>query len=159
MRRHTRHPGRAGHADVAMQLHVPRSAHSQSRLHPPTEPPTRPEISLDMQGSIRTLLTALRSTVAIPPQVEEAMRMVPRSLFLPPGQAALAWQARPVLPSGHSIILGSPQAEALALQVRNVFAVWAYRSSTRQLHMHVLLTKRAKMLSMHDVLPGSIYAG
>ena len=116
-------------------------------------------ISLDMQGSIRTLLTALRSTVAIPPQVEEAMCMVPRSLFLPPGQAALAWQARPVLPSGHSIILGSPQAEALALQVRNVVAVWAYSSSTRQLHVHVLLTKRAKMLSMHDVLPGSIYAG
>ena len=74
-----------------------------------------------VQGSIGTLLTALRSTVAISPAVEEAMRMVPRSLFLPPGQGALAWQARPVLPSGLSLILGSPQAEALALQVGACF--------------------------------------
>ena len=47
--------------------------------------------------------------------------MVPRSLFLPHGQGALAWQARPVLPSGLSLILGSPQAEALALQVGACF--------------------------------------
>ena len=104
--------------------------------HPPTPPPcpvvqpapvphagrTSQRSRLWVQGSIGTLLTALRSTVAISPAVEEAMRMVPRSLFLPPGQAALAWQARPVLPSGHSLILGSPQAEALALQVGACFA-------------------------------------
>ena len=55
--------------------------------------------------------------MSITSQVEEAMRLVPRSMFLPVGHDALAWQARPVLPSGNAIILGSPQAEALALQV------------------------------------------
>ena len=94
--------------------------HAEEQPSIPSSHPTTLPLSytcVRAQDNVRSLLSTLRSSVAIPAQVEEAMRMVPRSMFLPPGQAALAWQARPVLPSGHSLILGSPQAEALALQV------------------------------------------
>ena len=70
-----------------------------------------------LQNNVTTLLNGLRASVAVPAELEEAMRMVPRSAFLPPNQAAEAWLPKPVMAAGGPpIVLGSPQAEILALQ-------------------------------------------
>ena len=71
-----------------------------------------------LQNSVTMLVNSLRASMTLPADLEEAMRMVPRSAFLPHNQAAEAWLPKPVMAAGGPpIVLGPPQAEMLALQV------------------------------------------
>ena len=97
----------------------------------------------ELQNSVTTLINSLRATMTVPPDLEEAMRMVPRSAFLPHSQAAEAWLPKPVMAAGGPpIVLGPPQAEMLALQVGGALLhcqLW---------HVHVAACQCSAMDSM-----------
>ena len=71
-----------------------------------------------LQMNISMLVSGLHVSLSLQPNLEEAMRIVPRSAFLPPSQAAEAWLSKAVMAAGGPpIVLGPPAAEMLALQV------------------------------------------
>ncbi|KAK9786899.1 hypothetical protein WJX73_000622 [Symbiochloris irregularis] len=70
-----------------------------------------------LQMNISMLVSGLQVSLSLQPHLEEAMRVVPRSAFLPPQQAAEAWLPKAVMAAGGPpIVLGPPAAEMLALQ-------------------------------------------
>ncbi|KAK9863425.1 hypothetical protein WJX84_000788 [Apatococcus fuscideae] len=69
-----------------------------------------------IQASVSGLVAKVRLAVAISPLLEEAFRIMPRSLTLPPNLGRGAWACEPIGVSEAGVVSGHPQTEALALQ-------------------------------------------
>ena len=98
-------------SSMVMLTDLPCIESKWSLLHPCVVPASK-------QMKVSQLVGGLQVSMALQPQLEEAMRIVPRSAFLPPHQAAEAWLSKAVMAAGGPpIVLGPPAAEMLALQV------------------------------------------
>ncbi|KAK9862458.1 hypothetical protein WJX84_000371, partial [Apatococcus fuscideae] len=68
------------------------------------------------QAAVSGLVAKVRLAVAISPLLEEAFRIMPRTLTLPAGLGRAAWACEPIGVSEAGVVSGHPQTEALALQ-------------------------------------------
>ncbi|KAK9807719.1 hypothetical protein WJX72_007116 [[Myrmecia] bisecta] len=69
-----------------------------------------------LQGRVGQLLMRIRKDVNVAAALEEALRLIPRSAFLPFSSSEEAWRCQSVMVGEAGVVMGNPQVEALALQ-------------------------------------------